>query len=271
MRDKDLNLLASPKLPRFRNHDLDAPPYWNVKRKKNLYIDGFVPKTHRVIMQFALVPSNEAETFKQREEGFRDILAWIESLEAPEYPWEIDQPLAERGRVAFERVCADCHGHYGPGGEYPEKVVPIDVVGTDSTRLTGMPAEHRRFYRESWFGEYGKLDVVEEPEGYVAPPLDGVWASAPYFHNGSVPTLWHVLHPEQRPAVWLRTEDGYDRQRVGLEVTELDALPESAKAGEDKRRYFNSKLLGKSAAGHTFPDELDDDEKQAVLEYLKTL
>ncbi|REK10314.1 MAG: cytochrome c [Planctomycetota bacterium] len=271
LRDEDLNRREVPKIPRFKNHDLDAPPFWNVKRKKNLYIDGFVPKTHRVIMQFALVPSNDGESFKKREEGFRDILAWIESLEAPEYPWDVDEDLAAQGQKAFNRACADCHGTYGPGGTYPEKRVPIDTVGTDSTRLTGMPAEHRRFYRESWFGEYGQLEVVEEPEGYVAPPLDGVWASAPYFHNGSVPTLWHVLHPGQRPTVWRRTENGYDRQRVGLEITELEAIPPGAKKIEAKRSYFDTSITGKSAAGHDFPEELDEDEKRAVLEYLKTL
>jgi mono/diheme cytochrome c family protein len=236
-----------------------------------LYIDGFVPKTHRVIMQFALVPSNNAETFKEREEGFRDILAWIESLEAPKYPWRFDDVLAAKGKVAFERVCAECHGTYGPGGSYPEKRVPLEIAGTDETRLKGMPAAHRRFYRESWFGEYGKLEVVEEPDGYVAPPLDGIWASAPYFHNGAVPTLWHVLHPDKRPAVWQRSEDGYDQKRVGLEVTELEKLPDEVKLGEDKRRYFNTKLSGKSAGGHLFPDELSEEEKGAVLEYLKTL
>ncbi len=271
MRDKDLNLLKQPDIPKFKNHDLDAPPYWNVKRKQNLYIDGFVPKTHRVIMQFALTPGNKADSFKEREEGFRDILAWIDSLAAPRYPWQIDESLAGQGKVAFERVCSECHGTYGPGGAYPEKRVPLAVVGTDGARLVGMPPEHRRFYRESWFGEYGKLAVVEEPDGYVAPPLDGVWASAPYFHNGSVPTLWHVLNPDQRPVVWLRSEDGYDQRRVGLEVTELDKLPADVKEPEDKRRYYNSKLSGKSAAGHEFPNELSDDEKQAVLEYLKTL
>jgi RoxA-like, cytochrome c-like len=271
MRDKDLNLLKSPKFPRFKNHDLDAPPYWNVKRKRHLYIDGFVPKTHRVIMQFALTPSNSADTFKEREDAFRDILAWIESLEPPRYPFAIDETLAGQGRVAFERVCADCHGTYGPGGEYPEKRVPLAELGTDGVRLAGMPAEHRRFYRDSWFGEYGKLEVVEEPDGYVAPPLDGIWASAPYFHNGSVPTLWHVLHPKDRPAVWLRSEDGYDQQRVGLEVAEFDELPPDVKQPEDKRRHFLTSQPGKSAAGHLFPDELSDDERRAVLEYLKTL
>jgi len=271
LRDKDLNLVKTPKFPRFKNHDLDAPAFWNVKKKHNLYIDGFVPKTHRVIMQFALVPTNDGETFKRREDGFREILAWIESLEPPRYPFEIDQQLAARGKVAFERVCADCHGTYGPNATYPEKCVPLSVLGTDPVRLQGMPAEHRRFYRESWFGEYGKLEVVEHPEGYVAPPLDGVWATAPYFHNGSVPTLWHVLHPEKRPAVWLRSEDGYDQAKVGLEVSEYDARPSAAKAAEDKRRYFDSKIPGKSAAGHDFPNELDDEEKRAVLEYMKTL
>jgi hypothetical protein len=271
LRDKDLNLLKTPNVPKFKNHDLDAPPYWNVKRKRNLYIDGFVPKTHRVIMQFALVPTNNADSFKQREDAFRDILAWIESLEAPRYPWAVDDALAAQGKVAFERVCSDCHGTYGPGGTYPEKRVPLEDLGTDSVRLEGMPAEHRRFYRDSWFGEYGKLDVVEQPNGYVAPPLDGIWASAPYFHNGSVPTLWHVLHPERRPAVWQRTEDGYDQQRVGLEITEFDKRPDEATQPEDKRRYFETRLSGKSAGGHLFPDDLTDDEKSAVLEYLKTL
>jgi hypothetical protein len=271
MRDKDLNVLSRPKFPKFKNHDLDAPAYWNVKRKKNLYIDGFVPKTHRVIMQFALVPTNDSDSFKQTEDGFREILAWIESLEPPQYPWEVDKPLAEQGKVAFERVCADCHGTYGPGGQYPEKCVPLDSVGTDALRLQGMPPEHRRFYRESWFGEYGKLEVVEQPEGYVAPPLNGLWASAPYFHNGSVPTLWHVLHPDERPAVWQRTEDGYDQQRVGLEVAEFERRPETVKAPEEARRYFETRIPGKSAAGHEYPNQLDEAEKQAVLEYLKTL
>jgi hypothetical protein len=40
--------------------------------------------------------------------------------------------------------------------------------------------------------------------GYTAQPLHGVWASAPYFHNGSVPTVWDVLKPADRPKVWRR-------------------------------------------------------------------
>ncbi|WP_197517112.1 MULTISPECIES: rubber dioxygenase RoxA [Burkholderia] len=42
------------------------------------------------------------------------------------------------------------------------------------------------------------------PIGYVAPPLYGAWANAPYFHNGSVPTIWGVLKPSDRPNAWTR-------------------------------------------------------------------
>ncbi len=179
--------------------------------------------------------------------------------------------MAARGEPIFVRACSQCHGTYGPAGAYPEKRVPIDVVNTDSLRLTGMPAEHRRRFGRGWLGEDGKRIVVAEPDGYVAPPLDGIWASAPYLHNGSVPTLWHLFHPDQRPAVWLRSEDGYDQTRVGLDVTSFDGVPPQATSAAEKRRYFNTRLPGKSAAGHDFPNELAEDEKAAVMEYLKTL
>ncbi|MBL9125925.1 MAG: cytochrome c, partial [Planctomycetaceae bacterium] len=80
----------------------------------------------------------------------------------------------------------------------------------------------------------------------------------------------HVLHSPERPKVWLRTEDGYDQAKVGLEVATFDSLDKKLEISE-KRRYFDTSLAGKSAAGHTFPDALSEDEKQAVLEYLKTL
>jgi hypothetical protein len=138
-------------------------------------------------------------------------------------------------------------------------------------RLDALPPEHRRNYGASWFGHFGRQPVVEEPDGYVAPPLDGIWASAPYLHNGSVPTLWHVLHPKQRPVVWRRNEDGYDTEKVGLEVETADRLPKSVTTAAERREWFDTRAFGKSAGGHLFPDELDEDQKRSVLEYLKSL
>jgi hypothetical protein len=138
-------------------------------------------------------------------------------------------------------------------------------------RLQATTVEGRRQYHESWFGDYGHKDTILDPGGYVAPPLDGIWASAPYLHNGSVPTLWHLLHPQERPAIWLRTEDGYDRQRVGLDVETFEKPPADVTTDAQRRRYFSTRRPGKSAAGHNYPDELSEAEKRAVLEYLKTL
>ncbi|MEX0701320.1 MAG: c-type cytochrome [Planctomycetales bacterium] len=265
--DMTVNTLRAP--PKLLHHDMDAPPLWNLKKKRSLYVDGFAPKSHRPLMQFMLLPANDRETVYGWEDDFEAIFAWIESLEPPRYPWEIDDRLAAAGRAVFERNCATCHGTYGDGGRYVQKTIPLAEIGTDPVRFRAL-AGYREAMRKSWMSRYGEDPVEVEPVGYVAPPLDGVWATAPYFHNGSVPTLWHVLHPDERPAVWKRTEDGYDRARGGLEITPLDAVPPT-KAAAERRRFFDTGQPGKSAAGHDFPNALTEPEKRAVLEYLKTL
>ena len=222
-------------------------------------------------MQFILLPKLSVETLTEWEPEFADILAWIESLDAPRYPFEIDRALASRGERIYRENCSRCHGTYGPGGKYEQQTIALDEVKTDPLRWKSLTPQHRQWMKEGWVSRFGADPVELDPVGYVAPPLDGIWASAPYFHNGSVPTLWHVLHPDARPAVWKRTEDGYDRQKVGLEIETFDKVPAAARHPAQRRRYFDTRLPGKSAAGHTFPNVLDEDEKQAVLEYLKIL
>lgn len=270
-RDADLNFVKPASAPAMVHHDMDAPPWWNYRRRNRIYIDGFVEKGHRALMQFMLVKQNGPEEFRKWEADFRHVHAYLESLRAPRWPFAVDRRLAEKGRDLFSRHCAKCHGTYGPHGDYPERVIPIDRVGTDRVRWDSLSPEHRGRYAGSWFAHYGKKKTDLEPAGYLAPPLDGIWASAPYFHNGSVPTLWHILHPQQRPAVWKRTENGYDRRRVGLEVTEATAVPKPVGHVTELRTWFDTRGRGKSAAGHTFPDAMNATEKQAVLEYLKTL
>lgn len=271
-RDADLNVHTGRLLPPLDHHDMDPPAWWLFKRKRQIYIDGFVEKDPRPLMQFMLVKENGPEKFKHDwTEDFNDIYAYLESLEAPKYPYAVDKALAARGRTVFEANCSRCHGTYGKGGEYPEVNVPIDEIGTDPVRYRALTPERREHYAKSWFGDYGRKRTITEPAGYVAPPLDGVWASAPYFHNGSAPTLWHVLHPAERPQVWRRSENGYDAERVGLEVESFDKLPENVTDARDKRTYFDASRHGMSTGGHLFPEELSEQEKRAVLEYLKTL
>ena len=183
-----------------------------------------------------------------------------------------------RGRILYAAHCTACHG--APARDptvadgYPELVIPIDEIGTDRARFAALSADQRRSLPASWFGRGVPPPAAgsESPTGYVAPPLDGIWASAPYLHNGSVPTLWHLLRPAARPAVWHRGPTaGYDRERVGLAVESLPALPAGPLPAVERRRHFDTSRPGKSAAGHDFPDVLDEDGKAAVLEYLKTL
>ena len=269
-RDPQLNVVAG--LPsRMVHHDHDAPAWWNFRRKSRLYADGFAEKGHRPLMQFMLTPENGPDKFQEWEADFQDVYAWLSSLEAPKYPFAVDKALAAQGEAVFKRNCADCHGSYGDDASYPNKIVSIEEVGTDPVRLSSLTKHHRAGYEASWFSHFGEHKVVADPGGYVAPPLNGIWASAPYFHNGSVPSLWHVLHPAERPAVWTRTPDGYDQQKVGVEATAHERVPADIKSGHERRRYFDTAGFGKSAAGHDFPDALDEGEKRAVLEYLKTL
>jgi mono/diheme cytochrome c family protein len=271
-RDADLNVLSRPAVPKMTHHDMDAPAWWHFKRKQQLYIDGFAGKGHRGLMQFTMVKQNGPEKFREWEDDFRDIYAYISSIEPPKYPFPVDQKLAEEGRTVFNRVCASCHGTYGENGIYPERRIAIDRIGTDRVRLDALSANQRESYGKSWFAEYGGKRNVNQPNGYVAPPLDGIWASAPYFHNGSVPTLHHVLFPDQRPKVWRRTSvAGYDEKLVGLEVEPLNEMPRTSLADWERRTYFNTSAFGKSAAGHDFPSALSEDARRAVLEYLKTL
>ena len=202
------------------------------------------------------------------------MYAYLQSLRPPKYEGTIDLALAGQGEVLFNQSCAECHGTYGADWTYPDRTVPIDEIGTDPVRLDALTVEGRRRYGASWFAHAGEADpqeTVVDPGGYLAPPLDGVWATPPYFHNGSVPTLWHVLHPSERPAVWRPTSNRMDEARVGLQIEVVDRVPLAEPDVALRRSYFDTRRFGKSNSGHDYPDQLTENEKRAVLEYLKTL
>lgn len=279
LREDDLSFRDRPRPLGSRLHpDLDAPPLWHLKEKSRLYIDGYLEPSPRGLMQFTLGLDRGPERVREQEENFEHVMAWIRSLEPPAWEGALDGALAAEGRVAFERHCAECHGHHGADGEllsYPERSVPLGKIGTDPLRARAMPRWFREFMGSSWLGYDGEVAVELDPDGYVAPPLTGVWATAPYFHGGSVPTLWHVLHPDERPAAWRALEDErgghrYDDERLGLAVEARDEAPDLDDPAKT-RRWFDTSRPGKSAAGHRFPNALSPAEKRAVLEFLKTL
>jgi mono/diheme cytochrome c family protein len=275
-RNPDLTMRKVPREPELVHHDMDAPPWWNFKHRKMLYIDAFATKSARSLMPFLLVPENTTKHFERWENEYEDVYAYLSSIQPPKYPYAIDAARANHGRQVFNDHCAECHGTYGPNPEFPERVIDIADIGTDRTRLDALDEESRIAYADSWFTHFRQHNTVIHPTGYVAPPLHGIWASAPYLHNGAVPTLWHMLHPEERPKIWRRVRNEplavaeYDQERAGLAVTQLKKVPVFISKHE-RREIFDTSKLGKSAAGHDYPSALAEDEKQAVLEYLKTL
>ena len=162
--------------------------------------------------------------------------------------------------------------------------------------------------------------------GYTAQPLHGVWASGPYFHNGSVPTVWDVLDPANRPKVWRRQRvpesegspllgdrgfdtvlsRAYDYEKLGWKYDRLDcdarsdaatltscpvneSVPAPARPlltplkvvadylsppganAVSQREVYNTNAYSKGNQGHEYTKVLTDDERRALIEYLKTL
>jgi hypothetical protein len=258
----------------------DIPAWWLAKRKKTIYHLGVAhSRSVRTLMPFLLIPGNSAEYIRKREPDFADIRAYLRSLEPPRYPFPIDQSLALRGKAIFARSCAKCHGSYGPDGRYPNRLIPLEVIKTDPTLANAFDPEGVKHYLASWFarehGPEGEPFHGLGGRGYQAPPLDGVWATAPYLHNGSVPTVYHLLKSSERPRVFTRSFRGdaaeFDAQRLGVVVQSLDTAPEPARSAIHRRRIYDTSQPGRGNHGHTFGDTLTEKERLAVIEYLKTL
>jgi hypothetical protein len=103
------------------------------------------------------------------------------------------------------------------------------------------------------------------PLKYESRVMQGIWATAPYLHNGSVPTLADLLErPQDRPASF-RLGRNYDIARIGLARDQGASTAERRTTGCDRRDSGNSRC------GHDFGTNLSDADKRALLEYLKIL
>jgi uncharacterized protein (DUF2235 family) len=109
------------------------------------------------------------------------------------------------------------------------------------------------------------------PLAYKARPHNGIWATPPYLHNGSVPNLFALLSPvSERPKVFFLGNKQYDPVKLGLNTDPLKGASE-----------FRTDLPGNSNAGHEFNDgpkrngvigrKLSEEERMLIIEYLKTL
>jgi mono/diheme cytochrome c family protein len=246
---------------------VDVPPWWRMSRKHAMFYSAAGRGDHaRIMMAASLLCTDSVAEAQAIDATFVDVRAWIETLTPPAWPFAIDHGLADRGRTVFDATCARCHGTYEQGGSYPNELVPLGDVGTDP--LLAMGAAQFGDAYVQWFASsfWGQTSRLAPQNGYVAPPLDGIWATAPFFHNGSVPTLAGVIDSSQRPASWTRTfqSTDYDQAAVGWKFT-----TPAPQAGNSY--IYDTSQPGYGNGGHVYGDALSTADRAALLEYLKTL
>lgn len=256
---------------------VDTPPWWHMKKKTSMFYVGAGRGDHaRIMMTASILCTSSVEESRAIDAWFGDVRAYIASIEPPKYPFSVDADLSAKGREVFEKSCSKCHGTYGPGGTYPNRLVMVDDIGTDSLLAMGTAQFGQPFtewFAQSFFGETARL---EPRRGYVAPPLDGIWATAPYLHNGSVPTLAALLDSGARPTFFTRDYDSsalsdYDQAAVGWKTRALSKGKDGEANEAYRKNIYDTTKPGYSNGGHTFGDALTEGERVAVLEYLKTL
>lgn len=263
--------------PPQRPLPVGVPPWWNMRKKHALFYNGAGRGDQvRYLMLASSICTDSVEEARAMDAWFLDVRAYLQTLESPRYPYPIDQPLANRGQSLFLANCQTCHGTYDADWRYPNKVVALGKVGTDPELARAGFSDGDRFLDWLQRSFYGELAYVAPALGYLAPPLDGVWATAPYLHNDSVPSLADLLESPKRPTFWefARAQDGspvYDRERVGWHYLRLSEGKSGAMSWEARNRIYDTGQTGYGNGGHDFGDELDTEERHALMEYLKTL
>lgn len=246
----------------------DVPAWWLLKKKNAMFYNGFGRGDFgRFLMASNLLTVSDTSEAREVDSHFNDVLSFIYSIDAPKYPKPVDEKLAANGKKVFAATCSSCHGTYGEGGKYPNLLIPENIIQTDSSLYTSNYSSPQfvDWFNKSWFTTGDHPARLVPYRGYIAPPLDGVWATAPYLHNGSVPNLETMLNSKIRPAYWQRSfsRPSYNYQIPGWNF--------EVKNEAGSSEVYNTTLKGYSNSGHYFGDKLNNKERTAVIEYLKTL
>jgi cytochrome P450 len=124
---------------------------------------------------------------------------------------------------------------------------------------------------DAWFKD---IHADNSELTYVPRDLAGMWATAPFLHNNSVPTLWDLLSkPENRPTLFKVKDRKFDPVLVGLKDynENLDHCYDKKGLHSDRYQCFNVNHPGNSNLGHDFSTDLTDEEKLNLIEYLKVI
>lgn len=309
-----VKLIESTPLP-----PVQAMPWWLMKYKVRdyWYGDGGPTDAAHFSLNFTVAHAEVNENHAAHVASTAKALAFARETQSPAYPGALDPALVQLGADLFHgrqppanaagfKACYECHGSYAKKSSAPDLAKPggwdVDYDGSEALRNVGTDPSYSEVVQKfrPIIDHIGKLkeyyDAQGTPElfpkgnplegkGYVPPPLVGVWATAPYFHNGSVPTIQAVLDSSSRPEIWARDQSprAYDLAKVGMVHTSLsrsdyDAAKEKARASDpvskaavDLSFVYDTTAFARSNSGHKFGDALAADERAGVIEFLKSL
>jgi hypothetical protein len=216
---------------------------------------------------------------------YEPLNPFIDNLPPRPYPFEsVDLARAKEGKALFKTACATCHTRRN------QTIYSATKLGVDANRslvtssvsrygLAALMAETCTIYGLNNQGRPGadwcrpqgdwqaRLDeyfrdtprrVVEGTNGYKADVLHGIWAQAPYLHNGSVPTLGHLVCQATRPRRFLRGNVYYDESLVGFEWADRPGTRYSDSDSILVKEY-DTAVPGRANGGHTFGADLCPD------------
>jgi hypothetical protein len=157
------------------------------------------------------------------------------------------------------------------------EVIPgIDFIAFFQPRMVGKAIKEGGYTAEELVAMNGFVNFGDEPRSkppaglnYKAGPRDGVWATGPFLHNGSVPNLYEMLLPAAQRSKTFYVGREFDPVKVGIDTS-----------GKSGGFLFDTSLVGNSNAGHSFESgsgpgiigrELTDTERYAIIEYIKSI
>jgi processive rubber oxygenase RoxA-like protein len=248
--------------------EIDIMSTWNQKNRPAAQWDGaIISQLHRNLgAEFGVIGDPAHVNMDNANRTTR----FTQSLPPPPYPFNVDMNAAADGKQLFQNFCATCH--------YPGNatIFPTSYVGTDANRANIWSSYTVAGLQQALAAsctdpttctDNNPNDLARSTGGYMALPLDGIWARAPYLHNGSVPTLYALLTGD-RPAQFYRGNVAYDQKKVGF-------VADQAAPGAF---IYDTTLSGHSNAGHSSADFLgkvpwknSPDALYKLLEYMKTL
>jgi mono/diheme cytochrome c family protein len=204
------------------------------------------------------------------------VIRYLARARPAAFPGPIDPARADAGRLVYARACATCHGRYEESLTQPRLVsFPnwAGDVGTDRSRVDAFDARLAAAVART---EHGRRHIDAAHTGVIAAPvLAGLWSSAPYLTNGSIPTLRHLLEPDTRPVRFVVGGHRLDFERVGIA-----GATDASGTWADRTSYrpystpvtIDTQKAGFSSRGHEAEVRgLSDEERTQLLEYLKLL